>query len=159
MCESRVDVCEEELLRNFESLIEIKCTRDSLKSIGKNIWILMSSGDRLTTRELDHRGEVESQSYLSKIAPTHKGRTDICELSFGLFSEFMKQCLCNNEFEDSITKVFETFIGLCVSLCSFVEDATMDTSKDVETRVLRKNLERGEEFTHFRFKLHTIIAK
>jgi hypothetical protein len=49
MCKSRVDMGEEELLHDFESLIEIECPRDRFECIGEDIWILMASCDRLTT--------------------------------------------------------------------------------------------------------------
>jgi hypothetical protein len=49
MCESRVDMGEEELLHDFESLIEIESSCDRFKCIGEDIWILMASCDRLTT--------------------------------------------------------------------------------------------------------------
>jgi hypothetical protein len=71
----------------------------------------------------------------------------------------MKKRLSDNEFENRISEVFKAFIGLCVTLGGFVEHTTMDTSKNIKMLVLWENLERGEEFSHFRFKLHTIIAK
>ena len=49
MCKSRVDMSEEELLHDFESLIEIEGARDRFEGIGEDIWILMASCDRLTT--------------------------------------------------------------------------------------------------------------
>lgn len=150
---------QEELLGNIESLIEIERPRDCLKSIGEDIRILMPESDRLTTGELYNRRKVQTCRYESEIASTYKSRSDICELSLWFFSKIMKQCLSDNQFEYCVSEVFETFIGFYISLCCFVEDTAVDTCEDVEIRIVRENLERGEESSHFRFKLHTIIAK
>ena len=42
-------MCEEELLRDFESLIEVEGTSNGLKCIGENIGILIASSNRLST--------------------------------------------------------------------------------------------------------------
>ena len=71
----------------------------------------------------------------------------------------MKKCFRNNELENCVTEIFETFVGFCIALRSFIEDTAVDAGEDVEINIFRENLERGEEFTHFRFKLSAIITK
>jgi hypothetical protein len=67
----------------------------------------------------------------------------------------MIQCLCDDEFQYSISEVFESFIGLTISICDLIEDRSMDTGESIEIRVFRHDLERSEELSHFGFELWT----
>ena len=152
-------MCEDECFRHLESLIEIESSDHRFERIGENIGILISTRERLTTRELDDVCELESLRDLGEIASAHECGSYIGELSLGLTREFTKECLSDREFEYRVTEVFETFIGLAISYMCFIEHTSMDTREYVESRVFRKDLERREEGSYLRFELFTIVAE
>ena len=155
----RVDMCEYELLGELKPSIEIESPDHRFECIGEDVGILISTCERLTTRELDHVCEVESLRDLGEIASAYECGSYICELSLGLTREFTKECLSDREFEYRVTEVFETFIGLAISDVCLIEDTSVDTCEYVESRVFRKDLERREEGSYLRFELFTIVAE
>ncbi len=121
MRQSRVDMSEDEVFHSLESLIQIECTDDRLESIGKYIRILVSLRIVLATRDLYRMSKVKPMSNLGQIATSDKCRADICEFSLRLGWECMIECLCDDEFEYCISEIFESLIGLTISIGNLVE--------------------------------------
>jgi hypothetical protein len=144
---------------NIKALFEVESANDRFESIGENIGIFLPERECLSSRELDRTRKSEMSCYLSKIASSHEGRSDISEFPFWFLREVMKKCLGNSDFEHGISEEFKTFIGFTVSHVGFIEDTAVDTGEDIELWVLRENLERREEGAYLRFKLSAVIAE
>jgi hypothetical protein len=111
---------QDESLCQLESAIEIEGSDESLESIGEDVGIILPESERLSSRELDRLREIKPPSDESEIASSHECRAYIGELSLRLFAEFVVESFGDRELEDSITEVFESFIGLGIAGMSFI---------------------------------------
>jgi hypothetical protein len=155
MWEGWVDMREDEFSGSRKSMIQIEGSDEGLERIGEDVWILMSASIVFTTRELYGFWEVEFFGDLCEIATSYQSWSDIREFSFWFLRKCMIQCLCDDEFQYSISEVFESFIGLTISIGDLVENRSMDTGKGIEIGIFCYDLESSEQLTHLGFKLGT----
>lgn len=158
MRKCRIDMFNDKFFGNLKSLIEIECSDDCLKGIRENIWILMSFGIVFSTRHLDPIREVEMMSNLGEIATSHECWADIREFSFWFFWKTMKECLSDHEFENRITEILKSLIGLCIAICCLIEHGSMNTRECVEVWIFWNDIEWIEECGNLLLKFWTSKA-